>query len=53
MSADRIRFALVAVLVVGAVASPFAPKVGLAVFVVAAAMFVRWRRAALKERNRR
>jgi Flp pilus assembly protein TadB len=51
MSADRRRWTLVGVLVVAAIVSPVVPKAGLALFVVAAALFLRWRRAAIAERR--
>jgi hypothetical protein len=49
---DRLRWELIAVLVVAAAVSPFVRSLGIALFLIAAAMFLRWRRAALAERGR-
>jgi hypothetical protein len=45
-SADRQRWQLIAVLVVGVVVSPFSRELGLAVFLVVGMLFLRWRRTA-------
>ena len=48
-SADRQRWELVAVLALGVVLSPFSRWAGLAVFLPAALLFLRWRRTARAE----
>jgi hypothetical protein len=50
--ADRQRWELIAVLVAAAVISPLSGKAGLALFVVVALLFLRWRRTARADRGR-
>jgi Flp pilus assembly protein TadB len=53
MRADRQRWELIGVLVVAAIVAPFSNLAAIVFFVVAAALFLRWRRTALAERRGR
>jgi membrane associated rhomboid family serine protease len=53
MRADRQRWQLIAVLVVAAIAAPFAHWAAFVGFVIGAAMYLRWRRTAVAERRGR
>ncbi|HVU78435.1 MAG TPA: hypothetical protein VHC67_12690 [Gaiellaceae bacterium] len=53
MRADTLRLGLIGVLAAAAVAAPFVNWLALLLFLVAVAIFLRWRRAALAERRAR
>ena len=53
MRADTLRYCLIGVLAAAAVAAPFANWLAFALFLCAMALFLTWRRTAVKERRGR
>jgi Flp pilus assembly protein TadB len=51
MRADTLRLCLIGVLAAAAVAAPFANWAAFLLFAAGVALFLRWRRAALRERR--